>query len=89
MHNSPALVEIANARKALDMPHMTGEVLAQELRRLCPELSLILCTGYSPLIDAARAQALGIDAFLLKPLNLHELAQTIRQVFAQRQEQLC
>jgi PAS domain S-box-containing protein len=69
------------------MPHMTGDVLAQEMRRLRPELPLILISGYSPLIDAARVQALGIDAFLLKPLSLHELAQTIRQVLAQRREQ--
>jgi DNA-binding NarL/FixJ family response regulator len=27
---------------------------------------------------------LGIDAFLLKPLEIHELAQAIRQVLAQR-----
>jgi PAS domain S-box-containing protein len=69
------------------MPYMTGEVLAQELRRLRPELPIILCTGYSPLIDAARAQALGLDAFLLKPLDFQELAQTIQQVLTQRHAQ--
>jgi PAS domain S-box-containing protein len=67
------------------MPHMTGDVLAQELRRRRPELPIILLTGYNPLIDAAKARALGIDAFLLKPVGLHELAQAIRQVLAQRQ----
>jgi CheY-like chemotaxis protein len=66
------------------MPHMTGDVLAQELRRLRPELPIILLTGYNPLVDAEKARALGIDAFLLKPLELHELAQAIRQVLAQR-----
>ena len=65
------------------MPHMTGDVLAQELRRLRPELPIILLTGYNPLIDAAKARALGIDAFLLKPIEIHELAQAIRQVLAQ------
>jgi PAS domain S-box-containing protein len=67
------------------MPHMTGDVLAQELRRLRPELPIILLTGYNPLIDAAKARALGINAFLLKPLELHELAKAIRQVLEQRQ----
>jgi PAS domain S-box-containing protein len=69
------------------MPYMTGEVFAHALRRLRPDLPIILLTGYSPLIDAAKAQALGIDAFLLKPTNLYELAQTIQQVFTQRREQ--
>ena len=61
--------------------------MAQEMRRLRPDLPIILISGYSPLIDAARVQALGIDAFLLKPLSFHELAQTIRQVLTQRREQ--
>ena len=69
------------------MPYMTGDVLAQEMRRLRPDLPIILISGYSPLIDAARVQALDIDAFLLKPLSLHELAQTIRQVLTKRREQ--
>lgn len=67
------------------MPHMTGDVLTQELRRLRPELPIILLTGYSPLVDASKARALGIDAFLLKPFSTHELAQTIREVFRQHQ----
>ena len=67
------------------LPHMPGDVLAQELRRLRPELPVILLTGSSPLVDATRAQALGIDAFLIKPLTPHELTQTIRQILSQRQ----
>jgi PAS domain S-box-containing protein len=66
------------------MPHMTGNVLTQKLRRLRPELPIILVTGYNPLMDAATARALGIDAFLLKPFEIHELAQIIRQVLEQR-----
>ena len=66
------------------MPYMTGETLVQELQRLRPELPIILFTGYSPLIDAAKARALGIDAFLLKPLNTYDLAQTIRHVLEKR-----
>jgi PAS domain S-box-containing protein len=67
------------------MPHMTGNVLAQELRRLRPGLPIILFTGYSPLIDEATVRALGIDAFVLKPFEIDELAQTIRQVLTRRQ----
>jgi hypothetical protein len=32
-----------------------------------------------------KAAALGIDAFLLKPLVAHDLGCTIRQILAQRQ----
>ena len=68
------------------MPHITGETLVGELRRIRSDIPVILCTGYNPLIDADRAAALGIDAFLLKPLVAEDLARTIRQVFARRRE---
>jgi two-component system cell cycle sensor histidine kinase/response regulator CckA len=66
------------------MPDMTGEALIRELRRRRPEIPVILCTGFSHVIDATRAQEIGIDAFLMKPLRSRDLAVTIRQVFAQR-----
>jgi CheY-like chemotaxis protein len=66
------------------MPEMTGEALMRELRRLRPELPVILCTGFSHVIDATRAREIGIDAFLMKPLLIRDLAVTIRQVLAQR-----
>jgi CheY-like chemotaxis protein len=66
------------------MPHLTGEVLAQELRRLRPDIPIILCTGFSHVMHAERARELGIDAFLLKPLAMQEFAQTIQQVMAAR-----
>jgi len=64
------------------MPHMTGERLAQALRRLRPDIPIILCTGFSHVMHAERAQELGIDAFLMKPLAMQDLAQTIQQVMA-------
>jgi CheY-like chemotaxis protein len=62
------------------MPAITGETLVRELRRIRPDLPLILCTGSSPLIDAERAAAVAIDAFLLQPVEPNTLAHTIRQV---------
>jgi len=66
------------------MPTMTGETLVRELRRIRPDIPIILCTGYSPLIDAEHAAVLGIEAFLLKPVESATLAHTIRQVLTQR-----
>ena len=66
------------------MPYMTGEGLAQELRRLRPDIPIILCTGFSHVMHAERARELGIDAFLMKPLAMQELAQAIQQVMAAR-----
>jgi DNA-binding NtrC family response regulator len=66
------------------MPMMTGEVLVQELRKIRPDIPIILCTGYSHRIDADKAAAQGIDAFCMKPLVMHDLGVVIRRILAQR-----
>jgi signal transduction histidine kinase/CheY-like chemotaxis protein len=65
------------------MPEMTGEALARALHSLRPDLPIILGTGFNPTIDAEQAAALGIEAFLLKPWTVRELARTVAQVLAQ------
>jgi CheY-like chemotaxis protein len=66
------------------MPHMTGEALARELRRIRPDIPIILCTGFSYTMDAEKAAAQGIDAFLMKPLTAHDVGGAIYRVLAQR-----
>lgn len=64
------------------MPQLTGKELAKDLRHIRPDIPIILCTGYSDLIDEAQALEQGIDAFLLKPMDIHVLANTIEQVLS-------
>lgn len=66
------------------MPHMTGADLIGAARRIRPDLPTVLCTGYSHVVNAERAQDLGVDAFLMKPLEFPELAELIWQLM-QRQ----
>jgi PAS domain S-box-containing protein len=66
------------------MPHMTGEGLVRALRHICPDIPIILCTGYSSSIDADKARVLGIEAFLMKPLSLDTLAPLIQRLLARR-----
>ncbi len=69
------------------MPHMTGEMLVKELQRIRPDIPIILCTGFSHVMHAEKAQALGIEAFLMKPVIARDLAVTIQQVLAQHHGQ--
>jgi len=62
------------------MPEMTGEQLAKELIDLKPEVLIILCTGYSSVIDDKKAKTIGIREFIMKPVDKKELAITIRKV---------
>ena len=70
------------------MPHLTGEALTYELRRVRPDVPVILCTDFSHSLTEETARALGIDALLMKPLVACDLALTIRQVLAARQAQV-
>jgi CheY-like chemotaxis protein len=70
------------------MPVMTGERLAQELRRLRPDIPIILCTGFSYRMTPEKAQALGIDALVMKPVTTQELGMVMQRVVAQRAGQL-
>ncbi|MCP3941757.1 MAG: transporter substrate-binding domain-containing protein [Desulfobacteraceae bacterium] len=62
------------------MPELTGEQLALKLLDIKPDLPIILCTGYSTKMDAARAKSLGIRALIMKPTDNEEFAGMIRQV---------
>ena len=62
------------------MPNMTGMELAKELLKLRSDILIILCTGYSEHINKDKAKGSGIRAFLMKPVALREIANTIRKV---------
>ncbi|PLX51163.1 MAG: hybrid sensor histidine kinase/response regulator [Desulfobulbaceae bacterium] len=64
----------------MTMPHLSGYELARRVLRLRPALPVVLCTGYSELIGREEAQANGVRAFMVKPVALQELAETIRRV---------
>ena len=66
------------------MPMMTGATLVEELRRVRPDIPIILCTGFSHVMNEEKAAALGVDAFVMKPGVTEELAAAIQRVLAQR-----
>ena len=62
----------------MTMPGLTGFELAKKVMVIRPGLPVILCTGFSELINKEQAQAVGIRAYLMKPVSVRELAQTMR-----------
>ena len=62
------------------MPEMTGKELVREMLAIRPDLPIILCTGYSQQIDEKAAKAMGIRAYVQKPMVMHRMAYTIREV---------
>ena len=64
----------------MTMPNMTGNELAIELMKIRPDISVILCTGYSKKISDESASEMGIKAFVYKPIVKADLAKTVRKV---------
>jgi signal transduction histidine kinase/ActR/RegA family two-component response regulator len=64
----------------LTMPHMTGIQLAEELKKIKPDIPIIICSGYSASLTGEQIKALGISAFIMKPVVKSELAQVVRRV---------
>ena len=62
------------------MPQMTGFDLTREIKKLRPDIPVILCTGFGEKEDTEKSKAVGINGFVVKPLNRQKLAETIRKV---------
>jgi len=61
----------------LTMPQMNGGELAGEILDLRPDMPVILCTGYSDVMDEQEAKALGIRELIMKPAGIGELKAAI------------
>lgn len=66
------------------MPEMPGDQLAQEIRQLRPHLPIVMLTGMSDRMSPELAEALHVDAFLLKPVSVKLLSQHVRRVLDER-----
>ena len=64
----------------LTMPNLTGLQLINEVRKLKPQIPIILCTGFSESVTRQQIETLGIQDFLLKPVTKNSLAKAIRKI---------
>jgi len=66
------------------MPDMKGFQLAQQVRKASPDLPIIMYTGFDETIAKKNSAAMGISAFLAKPVVLSETAATLRAVLGKK-----
>jgi len=64
----------------MTMPQMTGVKLSEKLMGIRTDIPVIICTGHSAIVDEEKAKELGLAAYIMKPINMLELSQTIRKV---------
>ena len=68
------------------MPNMDGHEMLEVLRKQpdCDGISVIMLTARSQTQDIARANACGIDDYIVKPFDLSELLEKIETVLESR-----
>jgi DNA-binding NtrC family response regulator len=57
--------------------------LAKELMSIRADIPVIICTGFNELDVEKKASAMGIKAFLIKPLAIRDLSYSIRKVLGE------
>ncbi|MEN8257975.1 MAG: ATP-binding protein [Thermodesulfobacteriota bacterium] len=62
----------------MNMPQLSGLDLVEIVKAANPDIPIIICTGFSERINRKTAEKYGIYKVVMKPLVLHELAQTVR-----------
>lgn len=62
------------------MPGLSGVQLAGKMITLRPDLPVMLCTGYSDVVDETNIAQYGIQAFMPKPLDSKEFLRTIDEM---------
>ena len=63
----------------MTMPALTGLELAQRIHATRQDIPIVLCTGFSELLDGIQTKAVGIYAILRKPVLRRELAEFVRK----------
>lgn len=61
------------------MPNLTGDELARRMLEQRGELPMILCTGYSEVMNEEQSRQVGFRRFLMKPVAPLELAKAVRE----------
>jgi len=63
----------------LTMPKMNGEETFRELRRISPDIPVVLSSGYSPIGVTERLAPLGLAGFLQKPYQFDKMVAILRE----------
>jgi PAS domain S-box-containing protein len=62
----------------MTMPKITGEHLAVEIKKIQPNVPIILCTGFSKRLNSEKMIKIGVAKVLMKPVTINELAVNVR-----------
>jgi len=64
----------------MTMPVMTGDKLVSEIYKERPDIPVIICTGFAESVTEKKIKKLGIKKTMIKPFNITELNNEIREI---------
>ncbi|MDD3619543.1 MAG: response regulator [Desulfobulbaceae bacterium] len=64
----------------MTMPNLTGKDLSQRILARRPDMPVVVCTGFSEIMDREEALSIGVREYVMKPVVKHELSEVIRRV---------
>jgi len=64
----------------IKLPDMTGLDLLARIKEICPDMAVIVVTGYTSSENAVQALNLGASAYITKPVDMDELLAVITQI---------
>lgn len=64
----------------MTMPRMNGAELVRHIRQINANMPVVLCTGFSDLLNEQVVNLLGTAEYLMKPVARNELAQVVRKM---------
>ncbi len=70
----------------MSMPGMSGAQLAGKLLEIKPGLPIVLCTGFSEVVNEENASEMGFSGFLLKPVFKSQIAHAVRDALEKSHE---
>lgn len=70
------------------MPHMDGIEMIEKLREGKEDISIVIISGYEDFEYARNALKLGVKEYILKPLNIKQLEQTMTKLYQVHMEKI-
>lgn len=68
----------------MTMPNLPGDLLGKRIMEIRPEIPVIICTGFSKIMEYGDSLDAGFAAYLTKPVEAGKLLLTIRNVLDEK-----
>ncbi len=68
------------------MPEITGLHLFEQIHKICKEIPVLLCSGYSEHVSAQSAAKLGLNGYLAKPFTAEQLLDEVHRILIETKD---